>query len=302
MTSRASRGAVLAVGLFALVGLIVAGLSPSSASLDERTREVARTLKCLTCIGEDVANSTAPVAEAMRVSIAEQLDGGRTPDQIRTWFADRYGSGVLLDPPAAGYGWWLWLLPAALIGGAVWVLLRRGHRRSRWVPLVMALALASTVLLLWHIPPLQQPPGSSEETVAGATTDLLSAAVSDDPGNLHLRVALALELEREGQFPDAAKHLEAAARLAPMSVEVGYLRASALARSGEPEAAIPLLERVIEQQPNHLPSLLLLGTLQVRQCDPVGVELLERFLALSPEHPAAAGVRDLIRNAPEEEP
>src|SRR5699024_7094701 len=57
--------------------------------------------------------------------VKEQVSEGKSPDQIRGWFAKRYGDEVLLDPPRRSCGWLLWILPLGLIGGSVVLLLRR---------------------------------------------------------------------------------------------------------------------------------------------------------------------------------
>lgn len=294
MKPRPAAVITVVVGLLAVLGLAYAGLSSPPRSLDAGTRDVAQTLRCLTCIGEDVADSTAPMAEAMRTTIGEQLEQGRSADEIREWFADRYGPAVLLEPPMTGRGGLIWLLPALLVGGGAWALLRQRERRRRVVPVVGAVFLAGMVLLLWRVP--SPDIALAEETAdpAQVTETLLTTAVDEDPGNTDLRVALAREFERQERYREAAVQYAAASRLAPLSTDVAYLQASALTRAGEPEQAMPLLVGILDEQPDDLPSLLLLGTLQVRAGDSAGVGLLEHVLELDPDHPAAEGVRELI--------
>ncbi|GAB3553486.1 hypothetical protein GCM10027404_26060 [Arthrobacter tumbae] len=301
MTRPWYRLALGCVGLLALAGLVFAGFTAPERSLEERTREVAQTLKCLTCIGEDVADSTAPVAAAMRMSISEQIELGKSPQEIRQWFADRYGPGVLLEPPMAGTGLLMWLLPASLIGCAAWCLFRQARNRSGWIPLAAVLAIAAAVLA-WRIPQggsvLQA--GSAEPT--DNTESLLSQAVADAPGDISLHLAYGRELQRQDRHSEAAVQYATAARLDPYNVEIIYLEASALVRAGAPESAVPHLERNLQQKPDHSPSLLLLGTLQARSGNPGGAELLERFLVLNDGHPSADDVRKLIETVREVNP
>lgn len=296
MTRRWNRLVLGGIGLLALAGLVYAGFTAPERSLEERTREVAQTLKCLTCIGEDVADSTAPVAAAMRISISGQLEQGKSPQEIRQWFADRYGPSVLLEPPMAGTGLLMWLLPALLVGCAAWFLFRQGSRRARWIPLAVVLAVAAAILV-WRIPH----GGGVLHAGSGEPTDntgiLLSQAVADAPGDISLRLAYGRELQRQGRHSEAAGQYATAARLDPYNTEVTYLEASALVRAGAPESAVPLLERNLQQKQDHSPSLLLLGTLQARSGNPAGAELLERFLALNYDHPSADDVRKLIETA-----
>ena len=134
-------GAALAVtAVFAVAGLVTAATPRAEVSLAEQTRAVAQTLRCPTCLGEDVADSAAPLAESMRLVVAEQLAAGASPAQVRAWFAQRYGDEVLLDPPARGHGWLLWLVPLALLAGWLFYLLveRNTHRLARRVALLLA--------------------------------------------------------------------------------------------------------------------------------------------------------------------
>lgn len=59
-----------------------------------------------------------------------------------------------------------------------------------------------------------------------------------------------------------------------------------------------MLEGAVAAEPEHAPSLLLLGTLLRRDGDGRGTALLERFLELAPGHPAAADVREQLAGRP----
>ena len=104
-----------ALGL-ALVVLLALGATrkPPSGVSDDRLVAVAGNLKCLQCVGESVAGSQAPIAIQMRAEIERQARQGSTDDEIYTWFVDRYGQRVLLNPPAAGVGALIWVLPVVL--------------------------------------------------------------------------------------------------------------------------------------------------------------------------------------------
>ena len=120
-TRRAALGAlVLAVVAVAVLGQLRAA-HPGAPSLDQRTAAVAATLRCPTCAGLSVQDSTSVLAAGSRQVIRQQLAEGRTPDQVRQWFVDRYGEQVLLSPDPGGPGLLAWLLPvlAVLLAAAV---------------------------------------------------------------------------------------------------------------------------------------------------------------------------------------
>ena len=74
--------------------------------------------------------SPSELAQEMRALVKEQLEQGKSPEEIRKFFVSKYGDWVLLAPPAKGFGLLLWLLPA--IGAVLGVLLVIIAMR-RWV-------------------------------------------------------------------------------------------------------------------------------------------------------------------------
>lgn len=105
---------------------------PQSAEPEQRiatrARNLSQKLRCPVCQGLSVADSQAESAVAMRDRIEEMVREGWTDEEIVAWFVDRYGTWVLLEPPAKGLGWFVWLGPALLFvvgAGIVAVRVRR---------------------------------------------------------------------------------------------------------------------------------------------------------------------------------
>ncbi|WP_337845018.1 cytochrome c-type biogenesis protein CcmH [Thermus sp.] len=73
--------------------------------------QIARTLRCPVCQGESAAESNSGVAVEMRRLIAEMLKEGKTPEEIKAFFVDRYGDWILYEPPRRGLTLWAWVLP-----------------------------------------------------------------------------------------------------------------------------------------------------------------------------------------------
>ena len=101
--------------------------------LEDRVRAIAAELRCVVCQNLSVADSPAEMAVQMRGIVREQLEAGKTPDEIRGYFVSKYGEWVLLAPPAHGFNLTVWILPfAVLLGGlgcALWYLRRWSGRR-----------------------------------------------------------------------------------------------------------------------------------------------------------------------------
>ena len=114
---RTSRVVWVLIGVVVLLGLVLGrGGRPTSGSSNDRLYSLAEEMKCLQCVGESVANSQAPIAIQMRAEIGRQLSQGKTDDEIFTYFVDRYGERVLLNPSGRGLVGFVWILPVVVIG------------------------------------------------------------------------------------------------------------------------------------------------------------------------------------------
>ncbi len=121
--------------LYALSALALGALAlAQDVQLESRVFEIAQKLRCPSCVSESVADSSAPIAQQMRVVIQEQLEQGRTDAEIFGYFQDRYGDWILLDPPKRGIHLVAWILPiviGVLALVVVALLARRWLRNSR---------------------------------------------------------------------------------------------------------------------------------------------------------------------------
>ena len=95
--------------------------APRDSVLDARVRAVSSELRCPVCQGESIEDSPAALAQEMRAIVREQLAAGRTPDEVKAYFVDKYGEWILLRPRARGWNLLVYVLPLAalLIGVAV---------------------------------------------------------------------------------------------------------------------------------------------------------------------------------------
>ena len=84
-------------------------------TLDQRVHDVASQLKCPVCQGESVADSPSTISQQMRAVIREQLQSGRSEQQVIQYFVDRYGEQIVWSPPWQGFTLLAWLVPIALL-------------------------------------------------------------------------------------------------------------------------------------------------------------------------------------------
>jgi cytochrome c-type biogenesis protein CcmH len=89
-------------------------------TLDQRVYEVGSQLKCPVCQGESVADSPSTLAQQMRGIIRQQLQEGKSEQQVIQYFVDSYGTQIVWSPPWQGFALLAWLVPIALLlGGTV---------------------------------------------------------------------------------------------------------------------------------------------------------------------------------------
>lgn len=131
------RSLLLLLALVALVGAVWSFLAlslPPQQTLDQQVAVVGAQLKCPVCQGESVASSSATIAGQMRQVIRQQLQAGRSEQQVLQYFAARYGNQILLTPPQQGLSELAWVMPVAmlLLGmGLVSLVGRDWYRQSR---------------------------------------------------------------------------------------------------------------------------------------------------------------------------
>ena len=104
---------------------------PADSTLDARVRAVASELRCPVCQGESIQDSPAELAQEMKAIVREQLAAGRSPDEVKQYFVEKYGEWILLRPRAHGWNVLVYLLPVlALLGGGA-VVARSARRWAK---------------------------------------------------------------------------------------------------------------------------------------------------------------------------
>jgi cytochrome c-type biogenesis protein CcmH len=101
-------------------------------AVERRLNAIAEELRCLVCQNESLAGSRADLALDLRRQIREQINAGRSDDEILAYMTERYGDFIRYRPPLKGTTLALWvgpfLLLAAAAGGLAWYVRRRRTR------------------------------------------------------------------------------------------------------------------------------------------------------------------------------
>lgn len=102
----------------------------------DQINEIAENLNCPTCTGINLADCQTLTCEQWRDQISELVAQGYTEQEVLDYFADRYGTQVLQEPPRSGFTLILWVLPvlALLLGGGWLLYTMRGWAKAPATP------------------------------------------------------------------------------------------------------------------------------------------------------------------------
>jgi cytochrome c-type biogenesis protein CcmH len=70
----------------------------ASAALERQVKEIATQLRCPVCQNLSIADTPSKLGENMRALIREQLERGRTREEVIAYFVSKYGKWILLEP------------------------------------------------------------------------------------------------------------------------------------------------------------------------------------------------------------
>jgi len=99
-----------------------------------RFQALTKQLRCLVCQNESLADSNAPLAADLRRDVFQQMQAGKSDDEIKAWLTARYSDFVLYDPPLSGGTWLLWFGPVIVLLAGAAVILVVVRRRARVAP------------------------------------------------------------------------------------------------------------------------------------------------------------------------
>jgi cytochrome c-type biogenesis protein CcmH len=126
------------VRLFVICLLWMNPLPAATApDIDEQTQNIAKELRCVVCQNLSVADSPSEMAQQMRGVVREQLQAGKTPQEIKDFFVSKYGDWVLLTPKTQGFSLLVWILPFIVlvlgIALALWLVRRWSAKQTKIV-------------------------------------------------------------------------------------------------------------------------------------------------------------------------
>jgi len=99
-------------------------------NLEERARNISKTLRCLVCQNQSIDESEAALAKDLRLIVRERLKLGDNDEEVINFIRERYGDFVLLDPPVNKKTIVLWFSPILIL--IIWLIaLTRVARKKK---------------------------------------------------------------------------------------------------------------------------------------------------------------------------
>ena len=129
--NESSLSIVRVIFLFILLSLVVSCNRPEISNEEKRAQNIGNSLMCPICPGESIDQSQNELAVQMRSIVREKIQEGFTDQEVKQYFADRYGEVVLLEPTRSGITLLVWIIPPfALIIAGFAVFLTLGEMRK----------------------------------------------------------------------------------------------------------------------------------------------------------------------------
>jgi cytochrome c-type biogenesis protein CcmH len=89
---------VAGAAMVIVAAALLARGSGEPATIEDRAQAISAGLRCPVCQNLSVADSPSRLAGEMRAEVEGQLRDGRTDEEVRAYFVERYGEWVLLEP------------------------------------------------------------------------------------------------------------------------------------------------------------------------------------------------------------
>ena len=73
--------------------------------------EIYKNLRCLVCQGQSIADSNSDFAATVKLVVQDQVNEGKTKDEIYTFLISKYGEWIVYQPTFSKSNLILWILP-----------------------------------------------------------------------------------------------------------------------------------------------------------------------------------------------
>ena len=95
--------------------------------------EIYKNLRCLVCQGQSIADSNSDFASTIKLVVQDQINEGKTKDEIYKFLISKYGEWIVYQPTLNKSNFLLWFLPylVLLAGGLIVFFIVRKSKHNK---------------------------------------------------------------------------------------------------------------------------------------------------------------------------
>ena len=95
--------------------------------------EIYKNLRCLVCQGQSIADSNSDFAATIKLVVQDQVNEGKTKNEIYTFLISKYGEWIVYQPTFSKSNLLLWTLPYFIFiaGGLIIFLIIRKSKNNK---------------------------------------------------------------------------------------------------------------------------------------------------------------------------
>ena len=90
---------------------------------EKKVNSLNSVLMCPVCPGESIDQSQNEIATNMRTIVKDFVADGKSEEEIKDYFVDKYGPVILLEPATSGISMYAWIVPPVALGFAIIVVI-----------------------------------------------------------------------------------------------------------------------------------------------------------------------------------
>ena len=102
---------------------------------DSQTKllEIYKNLRCLVCQGQSIADSNSDFAATIKLVVQDQVQEGKTKDEIYSFLISKYGEWIVYQPTLSKNNFLLWILPYVVffLGGFLIFFISRKNKQNK---------------------------------------------------------------------------------------------------------------------------------------------------------------------------
>ena len=96
-----------------------------------RARNISKNVRCLVCQNQSIDESSAPLAQDLRIIIRTKIKEGWTNKEIYKFLTDRYGDFILLKPPLKSNTLALWFMPFIFLFFGIFIIFLHNKKSKK---------------------------------------------------------------------------------------------------------------------------------------------------------------------------